>query len=83
MGRKPGDHFAAFCDHILNRNVQIRETRQHDGDGLPGSLWTDRQTRRERVIGVIGSVEVIEGRQIPLVEHFLVKTADQGLVVFG
>ena len=81
MGRKPDDHLVPFRDHALNGDVQIKETRQGHGDGLFGSLGTDGETSRECVIDVVGGDEVINGGQIPLVEHFLIEMANKGLVI--
>src|SRR6266487_3249502 len=39
--RQADDHLVPFRDHVLNRDVQIRETCQHHADGLSGFLGTD------------------------------------------
>ncbi len=83
MGRKPDDHLVPFRDHVLNGDVQIRETRQGHGDGLFGSLGTDGETSRERVIDVVGGDKVIDGGQIPLVKHFLIETANARIIVLA
>lgn len=83
VGRKSGDDLFPFRDHVLNRDMQIRETLQHHGYGLSRSLRVNGQTRREGMIDMIGGVEVIKGCYIPLVKHFLVETAYKGLILFS
>jgi hypothetical protein len=77
MSRKPGDHLVPFRDHVLNREVQIRESRQGHADGLFGSLGTYWQTRRQRVIDVVGGEEFIDGSQLFLVFQALIERVPQ------
>src|SRR2546423_15542588 len=78
-----GHNLVPFSDDVLNREVQIRESRQIHGEGLFDSLETTRRTRRGSVIDVIGVDEFVDGSHILLVEHFIVETAYAGLVCFG
>jgi hypothetical protein len=78
-----GHNLVPFCDHVFNRELQIRESRQVHADGLFGSLAVSWQTRRERVIDLIGGDEFIDGSQILLVELFFVlEERDRYLLFF-
>jgi len=78
-----GHNLVPFSDDVLNREVQIRESRQIHVESLFDSLETTRRTRRGSVINVIGVDEFVDGSPILLVEHFIVETAYAGLVCFG
>src|SRR5713226_7111998 len=78
-----GHDLVPFSDHVLNREVQIRESRQVHGDELFGPLDTRRQTGRKSVIDTLGVNEFLDCSPLLLVEHFLVETADDSLVFFS
>src|SRR5690348_7185587 len=70
-----GHHPVPFSDDVLNREVQIRESCQVHGDGLPGTREAAWRPRRSSVIDLIGGDEFVDGRLILLVEYFIVETA--------
>jgi len=78
-----GHNLVPFSDDVLNREVQIRESCQVHADGLFGTRDTAWRTRRGSVIDVIGVDEFVDGSPILLVEHFIVETADAGLICFS
>ena len=78
-----GHNLVPFSDNVLNREVQIRESRQLHVESLFDSLETTWRTRRGSVIDVIEVDEIVDGSPILLVEHFIVETAYAGLVCFG
>ncbi len=78
-----GHDLVPFSDHILNREVRVRESRQVHADELFLSFDPTWRTGRVSVTDEIWGEEVVNGSKILLVEHFLVETAHQGLVVFG
>ncbi len=70
-------------DDILNREMQIRESRQMHADSLFDSLETIWRIWRGRVIDVSGVDEFVDGSPILLIEYFIVETAYAGTVCFG
>src|SRR5258706_477200 len=71
-----------FSDDVLNREVQVRESRQVHGEGLFGRLETSWRTRRGMMIELIEGNEFLDGSPILLVDHFIVETTRVGLVYF-
>src|SRR6266487_808419 len=78
-----GHNLVPFSDDVLNREVQIRESCQVHGEGLFGTRDTAWRTGRSSVIDLIGVDEFIDGSPILLVEHFIIETANAGLVCFS
>src|SRR5579884_2453536 len=69
------EHAQPVIQAPVLHNLAVGDTS--DGDGLSRSIWTGWQSRRKRVIDMIGGIECIESRQMLLVEHFLIETAYQ------
>src|SRR5262249_13091266 len=78
-----GHDLVPLSDHVLNRDVQVRESRQIHADELSGSLDPTWRTGRGRVIDLIGIDELIDGSDMLLVEDLLVEMSQEGLVVFS
>src|SRR5258708_35017991 len=74
-----GHNLVPFSDDVLNREVQVRESRQVHGEGLFGSLGTTWPTRRGSMIDLIGGNEFVDGSHIILVYHFIVETTRDGV----
>src|SRR2546421_10286133 len=78
-----GHHLVPFSDEVLNREVQIGESRQIHGEGVFGSRETTWRPGRGGVIDLSWVDEFLNGSPILLVEHFIVETAHTGLVDFS
>ena len=78
-----GHKLVPFSDHVLNSEVQIRESCQLNADGLFGTRETAWRSGRGSVIDLIGVDEFVDGSPILLIEHFIVEMANSGLVCFG
>jgi len=72
-----------YREHILNRAVQVRESRQERVGEVFYLLQITLLTDRESVVDDGGVEAFVESRQMLLVVHLLAPTAYKGHVVFG
>ena len=75
-------YLVLVSDHVLNREVQIGESRQEHTEDDFGTRNTAWCIRRGKVIDLIGGDECLYGSHILLVNDFIIEVADSGLVVF-
>src|SRR6266516_5508140 len=81
---RPAEHDPVpLRDDVLKREVQIRKSRQKHSDSLSDALDPTWRAWRKRAIDDIGSDECIDSGHILVVEHFLIETTRECLVVFG
>src|SRR6266566_1696352 len=70
-------------DEVLECEVQIRKGRQKHRDGLFDALNPTWRAGRKGVIDDMGSDECVDAGHMLVVEHFLIETTRECLVLFG